>query len=287
VPAFQKDGKFDFLTYKQVLEGNHYTPGGFENMIRDDLSMQEWNNYFKERIHVSNEEVQREFIVKNDKRNIKYVLLTPESMKKMITVDPVQVKNLLKDPNQLNLVKMKFQEGQKTIYKDMKLENVQEKIAEDILAGNKIDEALKLAQGVADQALPLLKKDKTQDAKLNALLKPYGVQVQSTGLVSRTSKVLPGIGEAKEVLADAFAIKSPIDGANGGTAKKYQVVGKTIIALVTESQTPDLASLGEQRESLLAEIRSRKSSVLYQEWIKKLTTKAVIEMNTSVVNSDS
>ncbi|HAR42020.1 MAG TPA: hypothetical protein DCS07_05220, partial [Bdellovibrionales bacterium] len=32
IPAFQKNGKFDLLTYKQALEANRYTPAGFERM---------------------------------------------------------------------------------------------------------------------------------------------------------------------------------------------------------------------------------------------------------------
>ncbi|MCM2322467.1 MAG: SurA N-terminal domain-containing protein, partial [Oligoflexia bacterium] len=35
IPAFQKDGKFDLVTYKRVLEANQYSAGTFERMVRE------------------------------------------------------------------------------------------------------------------------------------------------------------------------------------------------------------------------------------------------------------
>jgi peptidyl-prolyl cis-trans isomerase D len=79
IPAFQKDGKFDLAAYKQVLEANNYSPSGFERLVREDQSVRRWDDYFKLRVHVADDEAKREFLSSHDKRNIRYVLLTNEN----------------------------------------------------------------------------------------------------------------------------------------------------------------------------------------------------------------
>ncbi|HVJ63778.1 MAG TPA: SurA N-terminal domain-containing protein [Bdellovibrionota bacterium] len=46
IPAFQKNGKFDVLTYKQVLTANGLTPGGFEKDVKDQVLVQWFQDAF-------------------------------------------------------------------------------------------------------------------------------------------------------------------------------------------------------------------------------------------------
>ena len=108
IPAFKKEGKFDLVTYKQVLEANHQTPGSFERLVREDLSAQQWQGYFEERVQVADEEIKRAFLFKEDKRKIKYVLLTSDSAKGQVSVDAAEIKKFLSDAPRLNLAKMKL-----------------------------------------------------------------------------------------------------------------------------------------------------------------------------------
>jgi parvulin-like peptidyl-prolyl isomerase len=285
IPAFQKDGKFDLATYKQVLEANNHTPASFERLIRDDISMQQWDGYFQDRVQVAEEEVKKEFLVSQDKRDLKYVLLTAEGAKKNVSISNEDIKKFLEDSAKLNLAKMKFDEGKNGLYKGQKFEDVKETIARSILATEKMDEIQKINEKLADQVLATMTAEKSSDAKVNALLKTYNSQVKTTGMISRQNPHAQGLGDAKELMADAFVAKSPIDPKPGGKAKKYLLPGRIIVAMVVDSKSPDLASLEKERDGLLRQITSRKMREMYQDWMKKVVAKAKIDTNPAVVGS--
>ena len=171
IPAFQKSGKFDVVTYKQVLEANQHSPGSFERLVREDASLQQWESYFKDRIRVSEDEIRREFLMNEDKRNIKYVLLTPESAKKNIAVEASDVQKFLGDSAKLNLAKLKFDEGKNTVYKGRTFDAAKEDIARSLLAGERLDEIQKINQKLAEQVLAMLTAEKSSDAKIDSFLK--------------------------------------------------------------------------------------------------------------------
>ena len=281
IPTFQKDGKFDVPTYKQVLDSNHYTPGGFEKLVREDLSVQRWENYFKDRVHVADGEVEREFKLKQDKRSIKYVVLTPEAAQKVINIEASKVAEFLADPTQMNLVKMKFAESKYP--EGQKLEDVQDKIARGIIASQQVDEIQKVNEKLAEQLLPLL--GSSNDAKANALLKPLGLEVKSSGLFSRKSGAPAEIRDAKEMLAEAFGDTSTIDLKAGGKSKKYLWVGRILLAAVVDSKKAGTLSSIEH-DALMEEMLGRKTHGLFSAWMQTLTAKAQIDINASVVNSD-
>ena len=121
------------------------------------------------------------------------------------------------------------------------------------------------------------------DSSVNAMIKTYGVEVKKTGLISRANPYLPGIGEAKELMADAFAAASPIT----SKAKKYTSGGWILVAVVSETQKADLSKFSEEREKLVRQINMRKERSLYDAWMKGLRDRAKIEPNTSVVGSEA
>lgn len=283
IPAFQKDGKFDFATYKQVLEANHQTPGSFESLVREDLSYQQWQSYFEDRIHVADGEVKKAFLLREDKRKIKYVLLTTEAAKQNVSVDASEIKKFLADPTKLNLAKMKFEQEQKTLYKGQKFEAAQEGIARSILAGEKMEEIQKINGKLADQVLALMSASPASDAKINAILKSSHLEVKKTDWISREKSYVPEIGESKDLWADAFAQKSPIDPSEGGKPKKYLLAGRLLVALVIEAQRPQMAQLEQKSAALHRELEQRKVKDLYQAWMNQLMGKAKIETNPSVV----
>jgi hypothetical protein len=287
IKAFEKDGKFDALQYKATLEANNYTPASFEHLISDEIVLEKWNDYFKNRVRVSEEEIKSEFLVSKDKRNIKYVLLTSEAGKKDVKVSDDDVKKFLADPAKLNLAKSQYEGKKATEYKGKTFDSVKDQIAREVLASDKTEEIKKNNERLAALVLPLLTADKGSDAKVNAALKPYNVTVKSTGMMSRSARFIPGVGEAPELMNDAFAEKSPIDPKAGGKAKKYQSSGWSMVAVVSETETPDLAKLQSERDQLLKQISFRKERELYEAWLKKLTDKARIKKNDAVIGGDT
>jgi hypothetical protein len=286
VPAFQKDGKFDIETYKRVLEANNYSPGSFERMVREDTSLRHWDGYFRDRIQVTEEEIRREFSNTQDRRVLKYVLITPDAVKKTIPISDEDVQKYLSDPNKANLVKLRFDTGKDDLYKGQKFEDAKLAIARKLLLGEKSEEVRAITQKLADQVEPLLASGSVSDKKVNHLLKPYGLEVRTSPFLNRGNSNLPGVGDIKEVIKDAFASKSPIDAKAGGKAKKYPMADRVIVALVIDSQRADFSKLGSERGSLIRQISAKKGRELYQEWMKSLASKAKIETNPSVVSSE-
>jgi hypothetical protein len=129
--------------------------------------------------------------------------------------------------------------------------------------------------------LPLL--GKASDAQVNAAVASVGASVKSSGLVNRQSTFIQGLGEAKEVIADAFAEKSPIDLSQGGKAEKYTSGGWVAVAVVAESQRPDLSKLvakqANEKSKLEDQIRIKKQRLLEEDWLQALRDRAKIEMD--------
>ncbi len=280
MPVFQKDGHFDVATYKAVLQGNNYSPWTFEKLIKEDLSTQHWNDFFSRQVHASDQEVQKEFLLNEDKRNVKYVLLTAESGRKGVQVSDSDVAAFLKDAGNLNKSKAQFEGQKETRYKGKSFEDSKTAVAREILSAEKVADVQKVNEKLAGQVAELLGTGKAGDAKVNELLKSYGVTVKETGLVSQLGVSFPGLGEAKEVARDAFSPKSPLA---DGKSKKYVLPAGTVVATVVGSQTADTAKLEKERPALIRQIAQRKERELFEDWMKKLTEKARIDINESVV----
>ncbi|OFZ81660.1 MAG: hypothetical protein A2583_01815 [Bdellovibrionales bacterium RIFOXYD1_FULL_53_11] len=235
--VFRKNGAFDADTYKRVLEANNFSPTGFEKSMREDVTLQGWNGFFRSRVRIAEEEIRREFISSETKRDIKYVLLTPETGRK----------------------------------------------------GGKIPESEKstkvgrINEELAGKVLQTLAAEKASDAKVNAILKPFGVEVKTTGPVARQAAFLPSVGEVKELVADAFSVKNPIFPANGGKAKKYSVPAGIIVALVTAAQNPDMTKFDLAREKLQDRLAQRKEREMFDVFLKRLHEKAKIDPNPDVI----
>lgn len=284
IPSFQQDGKFDLVKYKELLQANGYSPGGFERTVREDLSAQRWQPYFQRRVRVSDEEAKQDFMLTRDKRNIKFVLLTNENGKKGVEISAEDVKKFLADPAKVNLAKSQFETRKDTQYKGKTFDQVKGDIARDVLAESKMPEIQKVNGEVADHVLSMLKVDKASDAAVNAYLKKYGAEVRSSGLMNMENPYLPGVGEAKELMTDAFADPSPIDPAQGGKAKKYTSGAWTLVALVQEAQKPDLAKFDSERDAILHQIAEKKERTLFDSWLKGVAEKAKIEPNAAVIS---
>ena len=205
IPAFQKDGQVQ----RRDLQADAWPPttirpAGFEKMVRGDLSAQAWQNYFRNRTRVSEAELKQQFELSEDKRDIKYVLITSEAARQAVKVDQAEVDKFLADAAKVNLAKSQCEAKKEREYKNMTFDMVKGQIARDILASEKADQIKKVSDQLADQVAAAMTADKGSDAKVNAILKPYKAEVKTTGLISAESKVIPGAGEVPELFKDAF-----------------------------------------------------------------------------------
>ena len=98
IPSFQnKDTKqFDVNQYKQVLAANQLTTGEFEQRVRDDITTKRLVAFLQSRIRVTPQEVEREYKITNETRNLEFVRFSRDDALKKMIVDPKAVEDFLK-----------------------------------------------------------------------------------------------------------------------------------------------------------------------------------------------
>jgi len=273
VPAFKKDGQFDRQVYKQVLEANQLTPGGFEKNIRDDLISQKWREYFRDLVRFSEEEVKREFLMTSDKRKIRYVMISLDAGRKSLKVDDAAIDAVLRGVDSSKQVLTRYDEGKATVYKGKTFDQVKRDIVKDIVTESRTAEVRKIDGALADQVVAALTSAPSSDSRVNAILKSVDVKVQTSPMMARGGFYIAGAGDVKDVENDAFS--------NGlAKSKKYDVAGGVLVAIGAGAETADISKFSaKDRESLVTRIISRKENELYSDWMKKLMEKSKIEIN--------
>jgi peptidyl-prolyl cis-trans isomerase D len=97
LPYFQdKNTKaFNLELYKQVLAANHLSPGQFEENVREGLIHQRMQKFLEDRIRVTPIEVEQEFQVSNDTRDLYFQRFSREDAMKKISVPEKDVEAFL------------------------------------------------------------------------------------------------------------------------------------------------------------------------------------------------
>ena len=81
IPAFQKDGVFNFEQYQQTLKANRMTPEAFENAQEEELLVQKARDKVKSAATVSDQEVLQAFKKQNDKVDLQFASFSPADVK--------------------------------------------------------------------------------------------------------------------------------------------------------------------------------------------------------------
>jgi peptidyl-prolyl cis-trans isomerase D len=98
-PFFQNKEKkeFDVDLYRKLLTANGLSPGLYEEQVRNQLTNQRLVKFLEGRIRVTPLEVEREYKLTNDTRNVEFVRFSRDDAIKKIRVDPKEVDKLLAD----------------------------------------------------------------------------------------------------------------------------------------------------------------------------------------------
>jgi peptidyl-prolyl cis-trans isomerase D len=159
--------------------------------------------------------------------------------------------------------------------KKVSLEEARETIARELLVGER---AKALARERAQAALAQAKGGRLAPVKVGAeTLAP-----DETGAFGRATAFVPKLGEAPELLKDAFAAK-----AGEALPRVYETAAGPVVAVVTKRETPDPKAFETQREALLTRLQNRKESQVEGAWLRSLRTGAKIETNELLVASAS
>lgn len=80
IPAFQKNGVFDFDQYQQTLKGNRMTAADFEESQKTELIIKKARQSVQDKATVSDADAENYFHKKNDKLELLYTTVTPEAV---------------------------------------------------------------------------------------------------------------------------------------------------------------------------------------------------------------
>lgn len=111
---------FDVDLYRQLLANNGLRPADYEKQIKDELIRNRMVQFLNDRIYVTDDEVRREFLVTENKRNIRYIRVPRENAYKKMSVDAEKIKEYTDEVNaeKYNLVKNYYFENLRTYRKE-------------------------------------------------------------------------------------------------------------------------------------------------------------------------
>ena len=269
---FQKNGQFDKEHYLNLLKANRLTPAEYENNIRLDLLQGKILTLLKDHIKISDEEVFKSYILKNEKANVEFVRIDPQPFLPKATATPGDVKTFLAAKENLAKAQSYYTANQHLFKEDksekLKLfEEVKEAIGRTLLQEQKSQE---LAKSTADQ----LWKAKENSATFSKLLKDAALKWEETGLFSRATKYIPKLGDSSEVMQLAFSLKK-----NTFAPRLVTIHTSNYIVKVKARQPADLKNFEKEKDKILKEALNQKQSEAFYEWLKEIKSKAKISIS--------
>lgn len=275
IPAFQKDGAFDFQSYQQRLRGERITPAGFEKSIKEELLVKKMRQKVREGATVTDEEALRTFRKQNDKIDLLYTSFSPADVKAEVKLTEQDLNGYIqehqeqfKTPEQITLsyivvdptrvaAKMSVTDEEAQTYYQKYIDRFQGKdgflpfteVKERAKAGALQVKAAREAYGMAADALN--RNQKSGD--INASAAALGTKVNETPLFTLTAPAAQLAGET-EVIKRSFALKTGELGGPVETAKGIYIIK---IKERQPAAVPPLAKIKARVEPLAAEEKAR------------------------------
>lgn len=297
MPYFKdKDGRFNAANYTQVLNANQMNPAAFEDMIREDLMRGHLVDFMRNRIKVSDQEIEQEFKASEDRRQIDYVVLTRDTAKKQLAVTDKEVDELLKNEAGLNAAKLYYEQNKMDYMKPLSkpakgkkaeampapeyknFDDVKRQVAVEVIKERRTEEISKINRDLANQ---LLAKAKAGDLK--SFAKSKGLEMRTSEKFNRLQGFIPGVGEAPQLLSDAFAEGSVL----AKEPKLYELPGgRFLVAQNLKTFKADSGDFSKERARLENQVATRKSQQFYEQWMTELRSQAKVKMNKELEQED-
>ena len=114
---------------------------------------------------------------------------------------------------------------------------------------------------------------KSNISEFNGLLTKQKLKWEETGLFQRSSRYIPKIGDASEILEAAFRLKK-----NQFADRYYHVQNHYYIVRIKQREIPDPKTFSKEKEKSLEALLSKKQTDVYFEWLKELRDSAKISI---------
>jgi peptidyl-prolyl cis-trans isomerase D len=274
VPAFQKNGAFDFQQYQQVLRSNRLTPTTFEEEEEQDLLIQKARAKIQESAVVSDDDVLQEFRKKNDRIVLSYASFAPADVKGEIKLTDQDLNSYLqahqemfRTPEQIAIsycilspaavaAKLTISDDEAQTYYQKNIDRYQGKGGilpyEEVKGQVKADALLfKGARQAYEMAADAINKNKSGD--LAAAASSLGLKTVDTQLFTAVAPPA-GLASETEVVKRAFSAKS---GELGGPVETARGIYIIKIKERKPAAVPPLAQIRSQVEQATLAEKSR------------------------------
>ena len=282
IPAFQTDGHFDRLKYKNVLEANRYTSVAFESLVREDLQVRKWQERFNEWAQVSDLEVQNTYILEQNKRTLDYVWLPYQAFQKKISVSKAEVSDFLKNDAKLKLAQNRFESRKTLSYEGKKFEDVKEEIARDLIASSQLEGTKSIALKAADRVEALMSQKKVNKKEIERLLKDVNIKMQTAKDLSLKGAQIPGVYPADAIIQEVFSSETAMD----RNAKKFELPAGVFVGKITDKKSAQLSDLDEKKsQQIVQKIKTEKQRRLMDSYLDFLKAQTEIKKNQDLLSN--
>ncbi|HBG05368.1 MAG: peptidylprolyl isomerase [Geobacteraceae bacterium GWC2_58_44] len=274
VPAFQRNGAFDFNQYQQTLKGSRMTPKDFEEAQGEELLVQKARKKITDQAAVSEQEILQAFKKKNDKVELQFASFSPAEVKGSIRLTDQELTSYLQDhqaefqtPEQVSIaytlvtpaqfassVTVSPEEAQGYYQKNidryqgkggiLPFETVKELATADALK----QKAAKQAYEKAAEAVNKFRGP----ADLDAAAASIGGKVEKTPLFTAKAPAAAIAGES-ELVSRAFTLKQ---GELGGPVETARGIYLLKVAEKKPAAVPPLAQIRGQVEQKVLEVKA-------------------------------
>lgn len=296
MPMFQKDGKFNFDQYQQVLRSSRMTAKDFEEGQEAEVILKKVRQMIKDKAVVSDADAMAQYSKENDKLDLEYVSYAPSDVAAEVklsdadlsdymqknpndfkTAEKVALSYILLDPtSQASKTTISEEEIQTFYQKNIDrwqgkdgiqpLAEVKEKVRAEAIKQ-------KIAKQVFELAADTLYKN-IKSGDLNLIAGELKQKVQETALFAATEPTSALIGEAA-VIKKALELKQGELGGPVETAKGIYIIK------AKERKASAVPALAEIRGAVEGKAKAAKAVELAktkaEDAAKQLSTKAAIK----------
>jgi len=296
MPMFQKDGKFNFDQYQQVLKSNRMTAKDFEEGQEADVLLKKVRQSIKDKAAVTDADALAQYKKENDKLELEYIAYSPLDVVAEIkltdaelndflqknpadfkTAEKVALAYILLDPSSLSAKTSVSEEEIQTFYQKnidkwqgkggiLPLAEVKEKVKAEAIRQ-------KTSKQMFEQAADTLYKN-IKSGDLNIIAGALKQKVQETELFAANAPVPALAGEAA-VIKKALELKQGELGGPVETAKGIYIIK------AKERKAAVVPPLAEIRGAVEAKAKAAKAVELAKSKAeaaaKQLTAKAAIK----------
>ncbi len=95
--SYERNGQFDVLLYNAILRNLRIRARDYEENVRDNLKISELYKQVTSSVTIAEEDVFKEYKDRNEKIQVSYVFVSPESFKENISVDELEAQQYYED----------------------------------------------------------------------------------------------------------------------------------------------------------------------------------------------